>query len=366
MKQLIIADVKSGINNGISCGHYFSIAQNYIDIYSNVCHVKVAGGPIYTTRFKNDSLITLPYNVKVDDTLLKRVWPILRNCRFLFKTYQSSDNIIVLQQSGTVTAFLGIALYARQLKNIFVIVYDTDTQTSWIKRFIYKLAKKKIAGIICPYKRIGDCFNIPYCTVTDYIYPTTKSINYTDLNTKIYDFCIVGCFRPDKGVVEAIEYLRKYKCKILIAGKSDNDIQTEILRRIANESSYIDLELGYLPEEKYIQYIRNSSYCLLNYKDDYEDRSSGVVLDAIFNGVPIIGRRCKALQFIETDNLGYLYDDIQSFNPNTVLNNFVYAEFQQCIKKYLQKQDVYKNKIIDFLGLKKAIKYDENQDFDNI
>lgn len=50
MKRLILADVKSLNIKGKSIGHYFTLAQNYIDLFGDYCQVKIAGGPIYKTR----------------------------------------------------------------------------------------------------------------------------------------------------------------------------------------------------------------------------------------------------------------------------------------------------------------------------
>ena len=62
MKRLIIADVKSTNVNGKSSGHYFSLAQNYIDLYESEFEVKVAGGPVYQTAFDEVRLFRLPYD----------------------------------------------------------------------------------------------------------------------------------------------------------------------------------------------------------------------------------------------------------------------------------------------------------------
>ena len=62
MKRLIIADVKSNNNKGYCTGHYFALAQNYINLYQNICPVLIGGGPIYKTNFRKKDLFMLPYD----------------------------------------------------------------------------------------------------------------------------------------------------------------------------------------------------------------------------------------------------------------------------------------------------------------
>lgn len=74
MTNLIIADIKSFNNNGKSTGHYFSVAKNYLDLYSNICNVKIAGGPIYNRHFKNNELFNLPYETKSTNNKIINKW----------------------------------------------------------------------------------------------------------------------------------------------------------------------------------------------------------------------------------------------------------------------------------------------------
>ena len=75
MKRLIIADVKSYSYNGKSIGHYFSVAQNYLELYSEVIITKVAGGPLYFSHFNNSEVFALPYNSISGESQLKNKWP---------------------------------------------------------------------------------------------------------------------------------------------------------------------------------------------------------------------------------------------------------------------------------------------------
>lgn len=51
-----------------------------------------------------------------------------------------------------------------------------------------------------------------------------------------------------------------------------------------------------IPEIKRLaKYLEASKYAILNYSGEYSNRSSGVVFDTLFNGVPVIGKKCQYL-----------------------------------------------------------------------
>ncbi|MBS5876518.1 MAG: glycosyltransferase [Prevotella sp.] len=347
MKRLIISDIRSYNNKRKSVGHYIAVAQNYIDLYNNYFDVKVAGGPIFKDSFKIKNYVPLPYDFIEGGNWIKNKLKILINCRFLFKSICKED-IVVIQQSGLSTILFGIVLFAKKRSNIYIISYDTDAISSKIKKIIYSFAKKKIKGIICPNERIMHAFDLSGCIVPDYIY--TKNIeNFVPYNNKKYDIAILGRINADKGVIEAAKYLSNTKYKVLIAGKADENLICD-LKNICNSSSNIILNLDFINDEDYNNYIRYSRYCLLNYRGTYNDRSSGVVLDNLFNGTPILGHNCRALTFIEKEKLGYLFDDLKNIDFNLIFTENTYVCYQKNIIVYLKEHKKYKSKVIEFLN----------------
>lgn len=349
MRNLFVADVKSYSREGKSFGHYFQVAQNYSELYSNHFEVFVAGGPIYKKKFFANRLFLLPCNYEEGKNFLTNKFNVLKNCFFLFRKTKK-DDIIILQHSGASTTFLGIGLMATKRNSIYVIQYDTDAVSSIIKRMIYKLAKPKIKGILCPNDVIAQSYGKPYCVVMDYIYVFSDkekidSINYKE---KKYDFVFVGGISKDKGIVEVARKLVNTKYNVFIAGRGDENVCNK-LQTICEKAPNVKLSLGYVNEENYSIYIREARYCILNYQGVYTNRSSGVVLDAIFNGTPIAGHRCSALQFIEDEKVGYLFDNIEDFNPSDILNEERYNMYIDGISSYLAKQDYYKQKVLKFL-----------------
>ena len=348
MKNIIIADLKSNNNKGKSTGHYFAVAQNYFELYTKTHNVLIAGGPIYKIRFSNDKLFKLPLDTKTANNVLKNKLNFFKNAFYLFRRTNLND-ILIIQKCGIITTFIAIVLFAKKKRNnIFMIEYDTEALNSNIKRFIYIFAKKKIKGFICPNKTIGLAYGKPYCVVTDYIYTFPKE-PFIPYSHKIYDFCIVGSIWPDKGVIEIAEKFKHTNYKLIIAGKPCNNIIKNQLESITQNSPNITLNLGYISENDYYNYIINSKYCILNYQGCYNERSSGVVLDVLFRHVPIIAHRCNATSLIEEENVGLLYNNLNEFNPDTVLNKNIYNKYIEGINNFLSKQESYKKELIEFL-----------------
>ena len=353
MKKLIIADINSYNNKGISTGHFCALAQNYIDAFRDFCEIKAAGGPIYTTRLRKQDLILLPYDHLADSNYFKAKWHTLLNCRYLFR-HVDDDDIIIMQHASAVTTFLGIALFAKKTNMIYMIQYSTDDIISPIHKLIFKFAKRKIKGLLCPFKKIGEKFKIPYLVISDYLYTgITHQTSNPNINSDYeYDFSIVGRISPEKGVVEVIERMANTSYKVLVAGKTQNNKLKSEIEKAALGASNIELRLEFISDIDYYNYIHQSRYCILNYQGAYtNDRSSGVVLDTIYNGVPVIGHRCRALQFIENKGLGFLYDDIANFDFSSIMKNTFYVDCKKSIGNYINEQKSQINSLKAFLNL---------------
>lgn len=347
MKKLYIADIRSGHLKGISIGHYIPVAKMYQKIFKNICPIKIAGGPIYSKYFDKSELLLLPHNVcgsNIKDKIL-----IMRNCISLFQ--KTKNQKIILQSSSVITSFIGILLFYKKKSDLYLIIYTPECINSFIGRILFQLIKKKINGIICPNNEIGERFKLPYCIVPDYIYTgdsfSNNKINYND---KIYDFCIIGRIAPEKGVIECAKKFVNTQYKVLIAGKPQSNSLALELKEICKNAPNIKLHLNYIDNETYSHYLHISKYAILNYSEAYSERSSGVVFDTLFHDVPVIGNKCKTLDFITEKELGYIYKDIYTFNPNIILNEEKYKKYYTNIQKYKQENSKYIKKIIEFIN----------------
>lgn len=212
------------------------------------------------------------------------------------------------------------------------------------------MIKNRVDGIICPNDEVGKAFGRPYCVVPDYIYTGEDKKCPVDYKSKTYDFCIVGRLNKDKGVVESARRLNGTKYKVLIAGQA-NDSYSEELKKACHGCDNIDLRLGYVSDEDYKRYINESRYCILNYQGEYSNRSSGVVFDIIFSGVPVVGNSCKALQFVKDYEIGHIYDNIDELSAEGLFDEKKYEIYLDNICKYRQLHSEYYKKLSTFVGV---------------
>lgn len=344
-QRIIIADICSINKDGKSSGHYFPVAQNYIEMFHPKNQVLVAGGPIYKNRF-NSCHMELPYDHCSGTSKFTSKIHELFNCFTLFR--KAKGDIIVMQCVAQITTYIAILLFYRKKSRLFLIQYYTESINSKYKRFLWNFIKNKVDGIICSSDRVGQAFRIPYIVVTDYIKTAAinQSLQYGD---RKYDFCLIGGIFRDKGQVEALNALAGKGFKVVIAGKvNENGLQEEI-DKIKEKDPSIEMHLGYISDEDYHYYIKNSKYCILNYSGTYNDRSSGVVLDILFDGTPVVGQKCGALDIIKKNDIGCVYENIDSFRFESLMNSEQYSFLQNNIQSFIVNQEELATKLMTFL-----------------
>ena len=349
MKKIIIADIHSNNNNGICTGHYIPLARMFQGMFDKVVPTRVASGPIYQKSFGKEHLIQLPYDMIAGANFLINRIKAMINSYVLFT--EAKGDTIILQDGRPVTNHSGIALFYLGKSKLYLIKYTTNGLNSSMGRFLWKMIKNRVDGIICPNDEVGKAFGRPYCVVPDYIYTGEDKKCPVDYKSKTYDFCIVGRLNKDKGVVESARRLNGTKYKVLIAGQA-NDSYSEVLKKACHGCDNIDLRLGYVSDEDYIRYINESRYCILNYQGEYSNRSSGVVFDIIFSGVPVVGNSCKALQFVKDYEIGHIYDNIDELSAEGLFDEKKYEIYLDNICKYRQLHSEYYKKLSTFVGVK--------------
>lgn len=273
-------------------------------------------------------------------------------CNLFSLFRQGCNDTIIIQSCAVVTAFLGIALFKPKGAKVFMIQYDRAGISSWLKRFLFRLAKRKIDGIICPHEEVGTAYGLPYCVVPDYIYTGESSQeSFVPYARRQYDFCMLGLIWRSKGFVEAARLLAGTPYKVLIAGMpSQEEGLREELKEICDAAENIELHMRYLAADEYDAYIRQSRYCILNYSECYSQKSSGVVFDFLFRGVPVIGSNCRTLQFIAENGIGRIYNDIRDFHPSEVLQETTHQQFLTALLAYYQKHLEYRDQLFHFVN----------------
>lgn len=350
--NIILADIGSHNVSGKSVGHYFSLADNYRKMFRNC---KIAGGPIYKQKFPSSCMLELPYDTISTKNIILSKWCQFLNLRALMKL--SEDNSVIVFQQSALATLLVFLCFINTKGKIYIISYDDDAVRTKFKRFFFRISKKKINGLICPNIDVANAFGLPYCIVPDYIY-TGESVSYEhSYNKKIYDFCIVGRLSPEKGVVEVIKLLRNTKYKLLVAGNPQDEIIHHMLVDAARDADNISLHLGYIESDEYHRYLSESRFTFLNYQGEYSRRSSGVVFDTLFAGVPVVGCRCKALSFIEEAECGFLYDDISEvLGRMELICETDYLNYLKHIDIYRETHDKYIEILHEFITKKESTK----------
>lgn len=351
MKELIVADIKSFNNGGKCIGHYFPIARNYQQMLQSSNNVIIAGGPIYKQGFRMENLLLLPYDVIADGNVVTNKFHTLMNARLLFR--EAGNKTILLQQSTATTSFVGIWLFARRHTTLYMIQYDLSGLRGKLNRVLFKLAKSKIKGVICPNDDVGHGYGLPYIVVPDYIFvPSKIEKPFIPYFNKEFDFCIVGRLNREKGVIETVNRIADTNHKLLVAGMIEGDENfVDEFKNSCAEKENVELHIGYLSDAEYLNYIRNSRYCILNYHGDYTVRSSGVVFDFIFNGVPVVAHRCQAMNFVEDNGIGCCYEDLSQVDFSKILHERTHERFLKNIEKYKSTHQKYIKDIINFMKL---------------
>ncbi len=347
--KLFIAHIHSSDNNGVCTGHFMPVAAMYDHLFSDICDVYIAGGPLYLQRFKKDKLLSLPYSVALQSPSVVSLCKMVINAWTLFK--RTKGHTVVIQDSKPFSNHICVLLCYRRC-NLYLIKYHTDGVNTPLKKIIYSLIKHRIKGIICPNDSIGQAHQRPYCVVPDYIYygDDCQSRNTSDTEKK-YDFCCLGRIVPEKGMIDVVKKLKNTRFKLLIAGNPTPSSLADELRSLCQNSTNIDLKLGYLSDSDYENYLNDSKYAFMNYQGTYANRSSGVVFDMIFHDIPVIGTQCAGLHFVEEEKVGYLYHDLNSLDLESFFNEKTYTDYLQNIQLYRKKHQQYRKKLASFLGL---------------
>lgn len=345
-KRIIIADINSRCSNGVLTGHGLAVAKNYAALCDEETEVIVAGGPAYAPYFPH--ALILDYDADAALSAQENKRRNLHNIRQLFRL--CPHDTIIFQSCAVATVFLGIALYKPKTCRVLMIQYNTMGLDSFLKRALYRLAKPRIHGIICPEPAIGQAFGLPYCQVPDYIYTASeKPQPPKSYHEKKYDFCMLGIISRDKGMIEAAAKLAGSPYRVLLAGRPADAAVEQELRVIGSAAENIEMHLRYIGNEEYIDFIRDSRYCILNYSGAYSEHSSGVVFDMLFNGVPVVGRRCRALSFVEEYKIGTLFHQVESWNPRQLMSEELHRQLCRNISTYYHTHEKYRRMLMAFL-----------------
>lgn len=338
--MIYIADIDSLVDeDGRQTGHYRTVSEMYARVFGDACCI--ASGCRYQEA---RSWLRLPFCAKRNGSRLVNKFRNLANLRFLFR--KTREDVIVFQSQTPATLLLGLISLARRQK-VFMIYYQSFQ--SRFQRFLWRFARRRVSGVICPNDRVGDSFGVPYLTVPDYLYSEDGAARPREVALE-YDFATVGILSRDKGVVEAIRSLGPTGLRYLVAGRPRDVAFGDELRKTASSYPNVTLRLEHLGDDDYDLLIRQSKAALLNYSESYSVHSSGVVFDFLFRGKPVFGRRCETLEFIERRGVGMVYDDIAAVDFKAASLHLQSKGVRESIEAYLSWNAAASERLRQFVG----------------
>lgn len=342
--MIYISDILSYRDkNDHNTGHWIPLAKMYCEIFGRN-NVTIVGGPVYEKHVAGYQYFQLPYDIVEGTGHFETLRRMIVNARVLFR--ECRNQTIILQYGNPFSNHIAVLLAYRKCK-LYLIEYSIIGISGLLKSFVYKIIRQRTTGIICPNEVIMHKFNIHSCVVPDYIYTNNNVIVENTYSKRKYDFCVIGRITEEKGVIEVVKYLQNTKYKVLIAGKPETEAIRQELEHLQCDNVYMNL--SYISESEYQSYLEASKYAILNYSGEYSNRSSGVVFDTLFNGVPVIGKKCQALAFIEKQDLGVLYNNLSDVDFDSLLKESTHCSFVNNIYAYKEKHLEYRNKLINFI-----------------
>lgn len=305
MKKAIIADISSLSYEGKIYGHFVKAASLFKNVMDEDYDVIVAGSKAYKQNFSSDSLLELPFSRKKEEckSKIKKIKDFCGELKNTRHVLAEKSDVLIFQSYSKLPIYMGLLLFTIRANRIYMIEYQ-KTEYQGIVQRIQSKALSKINGIITSSDTVGRHFGIEYIVIPDYFYTKPTKI---DKISPIYDFGIVGTVANDKMYEDVVANLKGCPYTLIIAGKFMDSNRLKNLTEMADDN--ITIQDKYLTDEEYKEILMKCRYIVLPYNPlTYSGKSSGVVLDALYNNKPVIVPRIDSFEFIEKYRVGIMYN----------------------------------------------------------
>jgi glycosyltransferase involved in cell wall biosynthesis len=217
---------------------------------------------------------------------------------------------------------------------------QTDKKLASLRRlakfaenFIILTPTKKLSGTFIK-NGFTNCTVIPCPTYTPVPSPTATSAKFTRV---LY----AGAARNDKGfpeVIKTLEYNRAQgkdtKFEIQISAPSsqryDNFTQMALSKLQSMPKKNLVLHRKTLNQTQYLDLFNNSVCLLLYNQKEYQDKFSGIALDAFYAGCPII-----------TAKNTWMGDTAEQYGAGVTLDRYTPAAIQNAIDHIIENYEVF-------------------------
>lgn len=306
--QIAIVDTLTLSLNDSVYGHFPKVTLQLCDALSKRFDVAVVAGSTYKKYFDESKLETLPYFITKADFDSKSFFikvktkvksfvntiSVLRNKKY--------DVLIFHDNNQSLLYFL--LVFFKPTQHIILIRYTRNKAGA--TAFLYQSIKSKLSFIITSLDSVSNSYSNDTLIIPDYL-PTDE---FSDsLPDPLYDLVIAGTISACKDIEDVLTSVFNSNLTVKVAGHFENEDRYKALKVKYENCNRIMIENKYLSEVEYSDLLRLGQFVLLPYKtDSYTNRSSGVILDAVYRGKPVIGSNIEAFEVIKTHNIGFVYN----------------------------------------------------------
>lgn len=345
MKSVLIADITTLTEEDKIYGHFAKVAKQYESILSEKYNVLIGGGKTYSKYFPDGKVLKLPYSIlrsqnygSIKNKFQNKMHEFVNACVAL----KSGCDIIVFQNLNETPIYLGLLLFHKS--QVYLIQYQKGL-TGRVKKILYRLVKKHIQGVITSSDAVGEFYQRPYVVVPDY-FPMNKE--YKSVQKIKYDALIIGTINNWKDYESVIQIFSGTDLTLVIAGKFNDKKYLETLKKGTTENiTFID---KYLTDDEYISLIEESKFIILPYKHQYEEKSSGVLLEALYDNRPVIVPDMKSFKMVKEFNLGIVYKELDTEILNQLKDEKAYQQYKEALSDFIKKQEEGKGRLLNFIG----------------
>jgi glycosyltransferase involved in cell wall biosynthesis len=345
MKKVLIADITTLTYEDKLFGHFAKVANQYCQILSKEFDVQIAGGKTYKNYFRDYQLYQLPFFIKKNENAsgiagrIKRKWKEFFNA---WKCLHSNSDIIIFQCLNETPVYLALLFGCN--KKVYMIQYQRGLDCKG-KKVLYDRIKNRISGTIVSSDIVGKYYDITYIVLPDY-FPPVQISSVQDENL-IYDITILGTANTWKDYVGAVKYFRNSRWKMLIAGKfTDESMYNAIMQLKTDNITVIN---KYLTDIEYQNCLNCSKYIMLPYKEEYKDKSSGVLLEAIYAGKPVIVPDISTFDIVNKNKLGIVYKNLSDLKINMKKLQDEYEDYKKNVQAYTDNMRIKSDELIEFV-----------------
>jgi hypothetical protein len=331
MKSLAIIDSLTLTYKNQIFGHYASTAKQLYSILCNDFAVKVVGGITYANYFQKEQLDILPYRTYYEEfhigNTFRKLRSKIKSIINLIVALRKNYDYLIFQWCSQNFLYLTLLLFKKKRSKVFLIKYNAETRLT--HKLLFRLIKNKVSCIFTSMPKTGESYGIPYLLIPDY-FPVEEDLNSVS-QPVVYDFVIVGTTDNDKNIEDVISGIEKTNFTIKIAGNFKDKAYLEKIQKLTTSKNIL-IQDKYLTDTEYKNTILQSKYVILPYlKSAYTDKSSGVVLDAVYRGKPVIAPDLSGFQPVKDFGMGYLYNEsiseilpkINDENYHTLVQNAI-------------------------------------------